>query len=262
MGSMHPRSYAVRNAFLWLALLVYAPLSSALAPGDFLARNTRPDGSGTPFRIFVPKQQNTGAHLPLLIFLNGSGQVGNDNAAQLTENTDDLFDDLLSPKNLDTQPILFAVPQSRWMKWDPAEIAEVVASVHAEFDSDADRVYLTGLSTGGDAVWDTLKAFPNLFAAGVPLCAATSQNGLRRIARISVWVFHGTQDHEVDPSRGDGAKHIGPRRIVAKLRAYGGRPVYTEYRDLGHMVWDRAYAEPQLFRWLLAQKRLPQATNP
>ena len=45
--------------------------------------------------------------------------------------------------------------------------------------------------------------------------------------------------------------------MVAALRALGSPIQYTEYADVGHESWDRAYAEPELFRWLLAQRRQP-----
>lgn len=242
-------------AWCLAATIGFSSNAYAIDARDFLIRNTRPDGTGTPYRLFVPPQYRLGLHLPLLIFLNGSGQIGKDNTVQITENTDALFGSLLKAQNLERQPLLLAVPQSRWPKWDPAEIAEVTASVRQEFDSDPDRVYLTGLSSGGNAVWETLKKFPQLFAAGVPLCAATTALGLRRIAAIPVWIFHGALDHEVDAIYGDRGERLGPRRIAKRLRSFGGRPSYTEYKDLGHMVWDRAYAEPKLFQWLVAQKR-------
>jgi hypothetical protein len=30
---------------------------------------------------------------------------------------------------------------------------------------------------------------------------------------------------------------------------------YTEYADLGHEIWTRAFGEPELPAWLFAQKR-------
>ncbi len=240
----------------WVSmLLVIAWPAMAITTDDFLVRNTRPDGTGTPYRVFVSPGYREGQRLPVLVFLNGSGEIGADNEVQLDDNTDGLFNRLLSPEHLAQQPLLLVAPQSRWLNWDPAEIAEVVASVQAEYGNDPERVYLTGLSSGGSAVWESLKAFPDLFAAGVPICAATSIYGLKRIARIPVWVFHGAQDHETDPDKGDGGRRKGPRTIVAKLRAYGANPKYTEYPDLGHKVWDRVYAQPQLFYWLMAQRR-------
>jgi hypothetical protein len=43
--------------------------------------------------------------------------------------------------------------------------------------------------------------------------------------------------------------------MVENLRALGSPVRYTEYPDVGHESWNRAYAEPELFPWLLAQKR-------
>lgn len=244
-----------RRALAGVALaIMLVPLAHAVSGADFVFRNTRPDGSGTPYRVYVPPSWQAHTHLPLIVYLHGSGEVGSDNERPLKYNATKLIE-WLDSDTIKQQPVLMAVPQSRWTQWDPAEIAEVVASIDVEFGADRDRIYLTGLSTGGSAVWDTLKAFPKLFAAAVPICASAATADIAKIARVPVWIFHGSQDHETDPRFGDGDDRVGPHWIVEALLADGGDPRYTEYPDLGHKVWDRAYATPQLPAWLLSQRR-------
>jgi predicted peptidase len=60
-------------------------------------------------------------------------------------------------------------------------------------------------------------------------------------------VFHGAEDATVPVGES--------RRIVEALRAEGAPVRYTEYEGVGHNAWDRAFAEPELWTWLLAQRR-------
>ncbi len=43
--------------------------------------------------------------------------------------------------------------------------------------------------------------------------------------------------------------------MIEALRKAGAEPRYTEYEGAGHNVWSRAYVEPELRPWLLAQRR-------
>ena len=45
------------------------------------------------------------------------------------------------------------------------------------------------------------------------------------------------------------------RAMIAALRRAGSSAKYTEYPDVGHDVWTRAYAERELADWLFAQRR-------
>ena len=67
------------------------------------------------------------------------------------------------------------------------------------------------------------------------------------IARLPIWTFHGADD-DVSPAD-------NTREMVARLRALGSPVRYTEYPGVGHNSGRRAYEEPELFRWLFAQKR-------
>ncbi|WP_161965759.1 hypothetical protein [Steroidobacter cummioxidans] len=46
------------------------------------------------------------------------------------------------------------------------------------------------------------------------------------------------------------------REMVAALRTVNSSVRYTEYPDVGHDVWTRAFAELDLPEWMFAQRRL------
>jgi hypothetical protein len=42
--------------------------------------------------------------------------------------------------------------------------------------------------------------------------------------------------------------------MIGAIQNAGGRPLYHEYPGVGHNCWDRTYATPDLYEWLLQQK--------
>jgi predicted peptidase len=154
---------------------------------------------------------------------------------------------------------------SEWNQIADITFAQLDAATR-EFGGDPDRTYLTGLSMGGYGVWDYALRQPHRFAALVPVCGglvhprrpSMAVRGLegeadpyaaiaRRLHDRPVWLFHGGQDNVVPPEYS--------RLLEAAFRAAGARDVrYTEFPDADHNSWDPAYAMPELWDWLFAQR--------
>ena len=111
---------------------------------------------------------------------------------------------------------------------------------------DKQRVYLTGLSNGGTAVWHHAAKHPERWAAIVPVSGGGRPKLAPQIKHIPCWCFHGERDQ--------GSPVADTRAMIEVLRAAGGTPKYTELEATGHNTWDDAYAMPELYKWLLKQK--------
>ncbi len=234
-----------------------AARAAGVTPADFLVARA-PGAAGLPYRIYVPAPLPADTRLPLIVFLHGSDQAGDDNEAQIDYDANgalELLDNAIDARI----PVLFAAPQSPQETWSPAAVMAVIRAIEARWPVDRDRVYLTGLSSGASGAWATAKAYPHAFAALVPMTGATELKGLARIARISEWVFAAADDNDTNVVTGYGGAMVGSRQVVAALRAAGGRPCYTEYRHgpwpATHVIWPEAYDTPDLLHWLLAQRR-------
>jgi predicted peptidase len=136
----------------------------------------------------------------------------------------------------------------------PAEPSEplrlalaLVGALQGEFSIDSRQIYVTGLSMGGYGTWDAAMRRPDLFAAAVPVCGGADETKAARIAKMPIWVFHGARDPVVKVARSD--------HMIAALLKAGGNPGYTRYPGEEHASWDPAYRDPELFKWLFAQKR-------
>jgi predicted peptidase len=181
----------------------------------------------------------------LLLFLHGSGSSGGD--------LDEIAGTGLPKRARDVDlPFVIVAPQcpagDDWTyPTQQRRLSQLVDSMSAQYKIDPQRMLLTGYSMGGFAVWDLAYAHPHRFAAIVPICGRGSPARAATIKHLPAWVFHGAQDRAITVK--------ASRKMVEALRACGATVRYTEYPDGEHNVWDRAYADPALVEWLLAQRR-------
>ena len=201
------------------------------------------------------------AKIPLVIFLHGIGERGNDNQAQLKHAVLDLI--TFADANGGAVVVAPQCPKNElWVNTDfkalahsmPAEPAAPMKLVLALIDSltaslpvDPDRVYVTGLSLGGFGTWDIIQRRPKLFAAAIPVCGGGDTALASAIKHIPVWIFHGDADTEIKVSRA--------RDMEAALKTAGGNVKYREYPGVGHDCWTPTYADPDVLKWMFGQRR-------
>jgi predicted peptidase len=115
------------------------------------------------------------------------------------------------------------------------------------YATDPKRVVLTGLSMGGNGSWELAAAQPERFAAVVPICGRGRPETPAKLKSLPVWALCGDGDRDQTV--------LGIRSMVETLIREGATARLTEYRGVGHLSWDRAYNDPELIEWMLAQKR-------
>ena len=107
---------------------------------------------------------------------------------------------------------------------------------------------MTGVQTCALPIsWSLAAAFPERLAAIAPVCGGGDPDEAARFRQVPAWVFHGGKDPVVAPAESE--------RLVAALRAAGATPRFTVYPEAGHDSWTAAYDTPELYAWLLAQRR-------
>lgn len=260
----------MQKLILFLSLIVTMTSIKAQSPAAlaaFEARTFTDEQSGhlLPYRVLWPQgyDQSKKKKYPLILFLHGAGERGDDNQLQLTHGT---------PLFLDNQqqfPAIVLMPQCAtddyWAQMVKDEdqrrynfnerpnpgLAAVQKLLHTFIDSekvDPDRVYLMGLSMGGMGTFELLAREPQTFAAAVPICGGTNPSLVALYAgQVPLWIFHGAEDGVVAVENS--------RRIVQQLATLGVVPRYTEYPTVNHNSWDHAFAEPGLLKWLFGEKR-------
>ncbi len=211
------------------------------------------DALKVPYRALVTPGREHGERLPLIVFLHGDWQDGDNNESQLAGYGNGSLE-LVDRAIEGNIPLVYIAPQTTGSYWPPERVAMAIHDVLARFPVDPRRIYLTGISDGGTGVWDALKAWPGCFAAGVPMSGMTEPAGLAAIIDVPQWIFHGAEDNDTDVETGYGGAMVGSRAVVRALRSMGGKPRYTEYADEMHPMWQRAYATPELLPWILSQR--------
>lgn len=207
-------------------------------------------GKQRKYILFVPYKFKEGSKPPLLMFLHGSGERGDNGLDPMMAG--------LGPslwKRKAKFPFVTVFPQchkdSRWTVDGPDAQAAlaILQRTAAEFQTDPDRVYLSGLSMGGSGSWSIADKHPGMFAAIVPMCGRGDLSAAKTLAtaRLPVWNFCGDKDRE--------ATVTFSRDMHAALREAGGDSRYTEYPGVGHNCWDNAYGDDELYPWLLEQSR-------
>ncbi len=222
-----------------------------------------PDGTQAyPYRLLKPEKIEPGKKYPVVLFLHGAGERGNDNKAQLAY----LPEWLASAENRAKYPCFVIAPQcpngKKWSDVDwaskgPIEQVELTGSMKAAVAMldellktepiDKQRIYLTGLSMGGYGSWDLAERMPERFAAVAPICGGGDERLANRLVKVPVWAWHGDADGAVPVERS--------RKMIAAIEAAGGKPKYTELKGVGHDSWTKAYTDPEgVLPWMFEQK--------
>jgi predicted peptidase len=140
-------------------------------------------------------------------------------------------------------------PPNGWWKTDDDLLGMVDATLR-DYRTDANRVYLTGLSYGGFGTWYMAITFPDRWAAIAPICGGADIEQVHHLAEAQtpIWAFQGGKDPLVKP------QWIYP--IINALQEAAHEQVrFTVHEDLAHNVWTRVYAGDDLYQWFLSKKR-------
>lgn len=258
----------MKRALLCVTFSVVA-CSAAFAKNretGFLDRTLTTDGTTYKYQVFVPENWSAKQAWPVVLFLHGAGERGDDGLSQTEVG-------IATAIRLDRSrfPAIVVMPQCRkgvWWTDSPLEAVAMRALEEAtkEFHGDTRRTYLTGLSMGGYGTWALAGKYPGRFAAIAPICggvlkpekaraqsaddSAPYKEAAAKIgSKTPVWIFHGDADEAVPVSES--------RRMNEVMRALGGDVHYTEYPGVGHNAWDKAYGDPELMKWMLSKSLAP-----
>ena len=197
------------------------------------------------YLLYLPEDysKETEKKWPLVLFLHGSGERGEDVALVANHGIPKLAEEKKFP-------FIALSPQCPTnSNWEVQEDA-LLALLYDAFDSlsiDKDRVYLTGLSMGGFGTWSLSEKHPELFAAIVPICGGGNPTDAWKLKDIPVWAFHGAKDNVIPLEQTE--------KMVQALEKLNGNVKCTIYPKANHNCWTEAYNEPELYNWLLAQKK-------
>lgn len=220
-------------------------------------------GDTLNYRLLYP-DYDTLRKYPLVIFLHGSGERGNDNESQLKWGVMNFATD----QAMIMHPAFVIAPQCPknigWSNFKKDEktneihllptpsqpmalVIQLIHQLYKKFPIDTNRIYITGLSMGGFGTFDAIERYPNLFAAAVPVCGGGDISKASSIAHIPIWIFHGAEDSAVDSKLS--------LNMVEALTKAGAHPGFTQYPEVGHFSWLAAYSDQLMIEWMFRQHK-------
>jgi len=186
--------------------------------------------------------EKRGTTWPLLLFLHGAGERGTEielvkkhGPPRSVEEGEKLPFILLSPQ----------CPADEY--WSVQIVKALLDRIVEQHRVDRARIYITGLSMGGNGTWRMAAAYPDLFAAIAPVCGWGDPARVFALRGTPVWAFHGVKDPVIAFERGEA--------MAKALKAAGGNVRFTAYPEAEHDSWTQTYGNPEFYRWLLEQRK-------
>lgn len=189
--------------------------------------------------------ENAKGKVPLMVFLHGSGERGNDLELVKAHSP-------FTYKNLFPEPVAILAPQCpKDLWWDTEAVYYLIKEIQQKYKIDDSRIVLTGLSMGG---WGTLKLameHPEMFSAVVAVCPPVDRLFKVRASQykdLPMKLFHGGNDDVIPP--------MNSIEIYQAIKKVNKNIELTLFPDDNHNSWDSTYSNPKLYEWMFAQKKI------
>lgn len=260
----------MKRGFALLLALTSALAAAQNSETGFLNRSLTVDGSEFRYVVYVPRDFKPAMAWPIIVALHGGGEYGDDGLRQTVGGVANVI--RLHP---DRFPAIVIFPQSHadhtpgWQQKGGEATMSAIDKAISEFHGDATRVYLTGLSAGGNGAWFLASHHPERFAALLVVSGFVGvfrgkQSGIeyppvfpdaadpyvavaKKVASLPIWIFHNDGDPNVPVDES--------RQMFAALKALGANVQYNESHAAEHDAWTAAYARADVWIWLFQQKR-------
>ena len=196
------------------------------------------------YLLYLPENYNHDLReWPLLFFLHGRGERGSDINQVKTHGPPKLIE------QGNSFPFMVVSPQCplERLEWDWQLLDNLLTEILKTYRIDRSCIYLTGLSMGGFGSWTWAMNRPERFAALVPICGWGDTSKVCSLNIIPVWTFHGAQDPVIPVQKTED--------LVRALKECGGNVKFTIYPEAKHDAWTETYNNPELYRWILMQKK-------
>lgn len=189
-----------------------------------------------------PDDVKEGEKLPLIVFLHGAGERGDDINRVQVYCVPKLFVSNPCHKGIRAYTLSPQCPHNTtWIDYKK-ELMALIDSVIENNCIDKDKVSLCGISMGGFGTWEMAMTYSDRFYKIAPLCGG-GMNWRAWALKMPIRVYHGKLDDVVPICQSEA--------MVNSVKIQGGNVEFTIYDDLSHNCWDRAFEETDLIEWLV-----------
>jgi predicted peptidase len=222
------------------------------------------------YRLHVPLSadlQSSRSPSPLVVWFHGGGEAGEDNCEQLAwlelvfgsgsrQHAVEAYVLAVqfpaevtsgqSPRTKARGPDERTDERTDEGEWDRPDLA--LHDVLGRHAIDRERIYLAGISQGGNRVWRYACHHRGRFAALLPM--ATGPIGERQVCdlkNVPIWAFQSTHDGP--------AQIMRMQQLVGAVGGPKGHASITVVDARSHDCWTAALGHYRAWRWLLDQRR-------
>lgn len=218
------------------------------------------------YRYFEPENKSDS---PLCVILHGAGERGSDNFKQLNYSTimfikairkkysplillpqcpsDNVW--TINPKRPFNNFFLDSIPVSPTLEI----VRDIILKLAKVYSVDTNRIYIIGYSMGGTGTWEMIFRNPDLFAAAIPICAASDPSKASLVKDIHIWAFSAENDQFYD--------YRETEETVTRLKANNCDIKYTLYRSQEHYIWGQIFKDPQVSEWLFSKRKIEKKSE-
>ena len=200
-----------------------------------------------PFLLHLPADSILKNNPPVLIFLHGRSLSGNN--LELV-NKYGIIHEIEKGREIPAIVLAPQVPAGK--SWEPEKVLSVLRFAQEHFQTDTNRVYVTGMSLGGYGTLDFAGEYPEIVTAAVALCGGGNTRNGCNLSTIPVWIQHGNRDSAVPISESE--------KMVKSIRACNGGEnlKYTVVPGANHGDLERVFRTDELYDWLFQFSKEPQ----
>ncbi|MEE1947189.1 prolyl oligopeptidase family serine peptidase [Pedobacter sp. KR3-3] len=220
------------------------------------------------YRILYPEHFDPAKQYPIVFFLHGRGESGNDNEKQLTHGAKMFLADDFRKKfeavvifpqcaeesywaNVEIEAVntkrFFTFVKGGQPTQSMSLLLQLTDKMVKQPFADKNKIYVGGLSMGGMGTFEILRRRPTTFAAAFAICGGDNVANVKLYKNVPLWIFHGGLDDVVSPQFS--------YSVYRELKKLNHEPKFTVYLKANHNSWDSAFAEPELLPWLFSQHK-------
>jgi len=185
--------------------------------------------------------------LPLILFLHGAGERGDDIERVRTHGVPKLFGNDQDYRGLRVVTLSPLCPEGGWWTDLIDSVKRLTDGVVRKYRIDRNRISVTGISMGGFGTWEFGIRFPRYVSACAPICGGGDPSRVKRLAGVPVRTFHGVDDDVIPVER--------TVSMVEELRKAGGKVSVVYYPGVHHDSWTYTYEKTDLIEWLAGSRR-------
>lgn len=190
------------------------------------------------FLMYLPHDYNEATSKPLIFFIHGASLCGNNLKRVASYGVIHAID---RGKKVDA---VVVAPQNPGGSWRPEKLIKILDHMVANYKVDPKRIYVIGMSLGGFGTADFVGTYPERIAAAMEICGGTTLRDLSGLAKVPLWILHGTADRAVKISQA--------RRMKNEIESINGGELlmYSELKGINHSRPARLFYQDDTYEWL------------